>query len=167
MSDQFDDDDQQTDESTVLRDLRKQVAALTKERDDLRQQAKSATIRDAGFDPESGPGKWFAEKYDGEFTVEELQATAEQYGFTASSSERQQQDDQEQQRVQAQQRGDRLRQTSTPEGQGQRMPFDEWRQLAKTNPAEAQRLNEAGLVDLPAAIATQLQANRQSRQLAG
>jgi hypothetical protein len=62
--------------------LRQQVTTLQDENKTLKQDKRSRAFKDAGFDPESGPGKALAKLYDGEADPTAIQTFAkDEFGF--------------------------------------------------------------------------------------
>lgn len=86
----YTDEDNGDDEGDgLVGDLRRQLRAAKKEAKDARGQAQaneSAARRvaflDAGI-PDTGPNKFFRDKYDGELTPEAIKSAASEYGFLA------------------------------------------------------------------------------------
>lgn len=148
------------DESSVIKQLRAQVKTLNQRLGELEPAAKELAFQKAGIDLESGIGKFFAEKYDGELDPDAIKATAEQYGIVSTSEQAQPADE-------TQQRMDQLRSQSTPEGAGKRLSHTEWTQLSESDPQAAQEAHRNGLVDFPSHIAQNLAANRDSVRLGG
>lgn len=157
------DENQDQNESSVIRELRQQI----KERDDrlasLEPMARRAAFKEAGLDIESGPGRFFAEKYDGELTPDAIREAAEPYdliGQATASTEEPAADE-------TQQRMDQLRTSSTPEGAGKRISHTEWTELSQQDPQAAMEAHRNGLVDFPSHIANNLNANRDAVRLGG
>lgn len=66
--------------------LRKQVEDLSEQVKTYRQKDRTRAFRDAGFDPESGPGKALAKLYDGDADPEAIQQFAkDEFGFEPQS----------------------------------------------------------------------------------
>lgn len=103
----------------------------------------------AGIDTSEGVGKLLAQTYDGELDPEAISTYAEEYGVTPNPSRGTEGDGGQPE----QQRADRLRQESRPEGEGKRLSHKEWLGLSKANPQEAMDAFEQGRVDLPSHVA--------------
>lgn len=69
--------------------LRQQVEDLKAENKTFKQQARSRAFQDAGFDPESGPGKALAKLYEGEPDPEQIKQVAEEYGLNPTGTDTQ------------------------------------------------------------------------------
>lgn len=145
----------ENDESSVIRDLRKQLKDANDQLASLQPLARELAFQKAGVDVESGPGKFFASKYDGELDADAIRAAAEEYGFVSDGQPKgpaaPEPDD-------PQPRMDALRQRSTPEGSGKRLSFGEWSQLSKDDPNAAQAAHAEGLVDFPSHMTPHLAA---------
>ena len=146
--------------------LRAQLEAALEEIQTLKSQVEqgSTAQRDlafmrAGIDPTEGVGKLLAKTYDGDLEAEAIQAFAEEYGVAGESAPAPRQD-------QTQQRMDKLRSASQPEGAaGQRMSHAEFLELSKVDPAAARQAHASGLIDMPPQMAQQLDANRNTVRL--
>lgn len=145
----------ENDESSVIRDLRKQLKDANDQLASLQPLARELAFQKAGVDVETGPGKFFASKYDGELDADAIRAAAEEYGFV---SDAQQQEQTPAPPDGTQQRMDTLRQQSMPEGSGKRLSFNEWSQLSKDDPDAAQSAHAEGLVDFPSHMTPHLAA---------
>lgn len=152
-------ENQNGDESSVIKDLRAQLKEANARLSTLEPLARESAFKEAGIDVSSGPSKFFAEKYDGELTAEAIREAAEPYGFV--SNEEQQQEPATAQQVpdEQRQRVDALRQQSQPDGAGKRYSFTEWQGLSKSDPAAAKDAYDSGMVDVPPHIAQSLAAS--------
>ena len=164
------DDDQGTDsqDSGLVRDLRKQLKAQSQELGELRQFRTERVLQKAGFDPDSKIGKALVKLHEGDLTPEGLRATAEEYGYDVPAVDSDtpangQVPPETQERVDTISRINDLRTEAAPVGSGPKMPYDEYQQLRMANPSEAATVLQQGKVDLPAHIASSLAANRADR----
>lgn len=141
-----------TDESPVIRDLRKQINDLSKRNRELEQQQRSRVLGDVlgdyGLDPNKGPGKLVAAHYDGDLDADAVREWLTNEGFETATGTVNDEPAEPSPRQQAQARMDQLRSTGTP-SQGQRMSFDEFKHKAATDPQAAAEAKAAGLVDFP------------------
>lgn len=91
MADQEDTDDYTSDQFVQLRDahkaLKKEAKELRAFRESAEPQLRTYALKNAGFDPESGPAKALLKIHEGEFTPEALKATAAEYGLAAGEVE--------------------------------------------------------------------------------
>lgn len=143
-------------ESSVIRDLRKQLKEANERLSTLAPLAKESAFEKAGVDLSDPRNKFFVEHYDGDLTPEAIREAAEPYGFV-SSGEQQEAEQQPAPEESQRQRVEGLRQQSTPDGAGQRIPHNEWLALSKNDPRAAQDAFQNGLVDFPPHIAPALQ----------
>lgn len=157
------DDDQQQDDtqdSNLVRDLRKQLKDANKELGELRPYREQRVLQQAGFDPDSKQGKALLKLHDGELTAEALKATAEEYEFTPTLTEPAEQvDPVAEERSNTIQRVDELRSNATPVG-AQTLGYEDFQQLRATNPSAAAAELAAGRVELPSYVAAALNVNR-------
>lgn len=148
---------EQENESSVIKELRQQLKDANARLKTLEPMARQSAFKEAGIDTESGPGKFFAEKYDGDLTAEAIREAAEPYGFVSSEQTADAQQpsgpDEQTERI------TQLRSASTPEGAGKRLSFPEWQQLSKVDPAAAKEAHDTGMVDIPPHIAQSLAAS--------
>lgn len=95
MSDEYDDDDNTQDppngDSKLLRQLRKQVAELTKKASENEARATKAerqsAFLEAGVDMANKAAPYFVKGYDGEITVEAIKTAAEEAGLLVKVAE--------------------------------------------------------------------------------
>lgn len=78
-------DDQQTDDSSVIKKLRKQLADLTAERDDLKAGARQRAFTDAGV-TEAGR-KAMDKLYDGDLDGDQIRSFAQDNGIALAAEE--------------------------------------------------------------------------------
>ena len=154
----------ETEETPLIRDLREQIKKKDKKIQTLEQTVRTTVFTDVfaeyGLDPSKGAGKLAADSYDGDLDANSLSEWLTEAGFepvedTTGDSETQEQEEPAgvEQRQQQQQRLQQVRENSTAT-QGQRVPHDQWKQMFSGTPdqrAEAVRLHEQGLVDVPTA----------------
>ena len=67
--------------------LEKDLRELKAFKDETEPKLRNSALKDAGFDPESGPAKALLKIHEGEFEPEALKATASEYGLTPPGSE--------------------------------------------------------------------------------
>lgn len=67
--------------------LRQQVTTLQDENKHLKITVRNHAFRDAGFDPESGPGKALAKLYEGEPDPEQIKQVATEYGLNPNAGD--------------------------------------------------------------------------------
>lgn len=136
--------------------LRKQYEDALAELKDLRtykrQNELGTVLSEFGLDSKQGPGKYVTQAYDGENSADAFRAWLEGEGFEAKASDASTAETAEaptglEQRTQQQQKLAQLRDTSES-GTDQKVSSSELLQLAKSNPAEAQRLMSSGAVEL-------------------
>lgn len=166
------------DDNATIQQMRDRIKELERENKELgayksevQEIRKGSVAKELGFDGDLPKGLMTLHG-DGEFTAEALRKTAEENGWNlpAPSDGDDSGDatgglpDTTQQRL-ATQAGIREVQSSATPAQGQQMPFDQWKDLAKSNPAEAARMQQAKLVDMPAHISQQIAVNRESTPL--
>lgn len=106
-----------------LRDAYKQLKKENQQLRGFREQAepqlRQAALKEAGFDPESGPAKALLKLHDGELTADALQATATEYGLASGEQPpgqpaATQLSDEQQQAIDAHQRGQQLAAQAAP-----------------------------------------------------
>lgn len=166
------------DDNATIQQMREEIKNLKRERDELSNYKtevmeirKGSVAKELGFDGDLPKGLMTLHG-DGEFTADALRKTAEENGWNlpAASDDGDAGEasgglpDTTQQRL-AVSNQIREAQGSAVPAQGQTMPFEDWKALATTNPAEAVRLQQAKLVDIPAHISGQLAVNRESTPL--
>lgn len=143
-------------ESQVIQKLRKELREANDRLSKLEPLARESAFKEAGIDLSDPRNKFFVEKYDGELDAEAIREAAEPYGFIGQQAAETQQPsgpDEQQQRM------DGLRSASTPEGSGQRLSFEQWQALSKSDPAAAKEAHDSGRVDIPSYIASSLAAS--------
>lgn len=85
------DDAEPTNENFVAlrnhaKSLEKDLRELKAFRDETEPKLRTYALKDAGFDPESGPAKALLKIHEGEFDPESLKATASEYGLTPAGA---------------------------------------------------------------------------------
>lgn len=148
--------DENENESSVLRELRKELREANERLSKLEPLARDSAFEKAGIDLSDPRNKFFVEKYDGELDPDAIREAAEPYGFIGQQAAEEQQPsgpDEQQQRM------GELRSASTPEGAGKRLSFTEWQELSKADPAAAREAHDSGRVDIPSHIASSLAAS--------
>lgn len=93
--------------------LRKQLDDVLGENKTLKTTVRNHAFRDAGFDPESGPGKALAKLYEGEPDPEKIQQVATEYGLTPNAGQGTTQPDNAEERQAGEDRTALLNQGST------------------------------------------------------
>lgn len=77
------------DDSSLVQQLRKEIAArdkaLAEERSERIVAQKDSLFQKAGLDPTNGIGRLLYETYDGDLTLEALQAKTKEYGIDVTS----------------------------------------------------------------------------------
>lgn len=159
-------------ESQPITEIRNQLKAEQKARQDmeaelaeLRSYRQAETFRQAGFDPDSGPGKALLKLHEGEFTVDAIKATAETYGLAAGATEGGAQPPlppQTQERLGVQAQMDSIKGQATPTGV-KSLTHDEFKNLVAHDPRAAAAALQGGQVDMataPPGLGRQLEANR-------
>lgn len=66
--------------------LRQQVEDLKEQNKGLKTNERLRAFKDAGFDPESGPGKALAKLYEGEPDPDKIREVADEYGLNPTAS---------------------------------------------------------------------------------
>lgn len=134
--------------------LRKQyedaLAELKELRTYRRQNELGNVLSEFGLDGKQGPGKFVTQAYDGEVSADAFRTWLEGEGFTPQDSETQATTEKPtglEQRAEQQQKLGQLRDASAS-GADQKVSSADLLQLAKSNPAEAQRLMQSGAVEL-------------------
>lgn len=91
MAEEDNDQEYSSDQFVQLRDahkaLKKEAKELRAFREAAEPQLRTYALKNAGFDPDSGPAKALLKIHEGEFTPEALKATAAEYGLAAGEVE--------------------------------------------------------------------------------
>lgn len=83
------DDDKQQDGDNTGGGLRAQLEKALEENRTLKGTIRESAFKQAGFDPNEGPGALIAKTYDGEATVEGITEFAKQYGLAPNAGKQQ------------------------------------------------------------------------------
>lgn len=145
----------------AYKEQQKQLRAATQELDELRSYRQHQTFREAGYDPESGPGKALLKLHDGEFTVDAIRETAATYGLGNGTTDAEPGEPlpaATQQRMAAQEQINDATAHGTPTAP--RMSYEEFQKARSTDPQAAGLALRNGNVDLPPHVARQLDHNR-------
>lgn len=149
-----------------LRESNREKKALTGELAELRPLRTENAMRDLGLDPKSKQAKALLQLHgEGEQTADALRTTADEYGITLPDPEaggEETPDPAAQQRTEATARIDGLRSSAQPVGT-QKQSWDDYKALQAQDPAAAARALQAGQVEVPAHMASVLEANRAER----
>lgn len=150
-------DEIQTDDNSLVKELRDTIKRISSERDELasfkRQQVVGSTFSEFGLDPSEGPGKFVAQAYDGSLEPDEVKSWLSEQGFQPQQEQAQQEAPSGlQQRVEQRQKMDKIANNSAP-ADGQKMTVSENRELFKRDPQAALKAFESGLVLPPGATA--------------
>lgn len=144
---------EETDESSVIRELRKQLKASEERLSTLEPLARKLAFTEAGVDLSSKSAQFFASKYDGDLDAEAIRAAATEHGFVSEAATNTPPPVDGTQR-----RMDDLRSQSMPEGSGKKLSFKDWSQLSKDDPQAAMSAHAEGLVDFPSHMTPHLAA---------
>lgn len=90
VDESYEDDDAEPNHLRTLREKAKEADRLRKEMADLQSklahQERDAAFRAAGIDPTDSRQSYFVKGYDGEVTIEAIQAAARDAGFLAAAA---------------------------------------------------------------------------------
>lgn len=162
------------DDNAVIQQMRDQIKTLNARVKELEpyeaeatQYRRTSALRDAGFDPDSGPAKALLKLHEGDMTAEALKETAQTYGLPIGSDTSSDGTDslptETTDRMTAQAA---MNEAFTQAEPGRpTMSYADWQKVRGDNPREAGRLLSTGQVDLPDYVARQLEDNRTSTPL--
>lgn len=157
-------------DSNLVKDLRRQIKEANKELSELRPLRTKDTLRQLGLDPDDADSKQakalLALHGDGEQTPEALRATAEEYGITlpdpTATTPAEPVDEVAAQRTAATAAIDELRNNAAPVGT-QKMSWADYEALQQRDPGAAARELMAQRVEVPLHIESAVEANRAER----